>query len=181
MPPANSQQHTWNRGNLLCGRWCKSLIKDVVVKKAFSSYFFSVTALNTLIKLAKLHFLSRLNCQVKSAASGNQPTSSPAQSLDQVKWYFFAQAAFDNLSKHNTAFYSSQCPPTSSQLAQTMPWREGVAMRCDRFVKCKRSFLPNMAFKKPLLCAYLRLSCFQFTHFLSGEFAQKRLLCTKRW
>ena len=40
MPPANSQQHTWNRGNLLCGRWCKSLIKDLVVKKAFPSYFF---------------------------------------------------------------------------------------------------------------------------------------------
>ena len=38
-----------------------------------------------------------------------------------------------------TLFYSSQYPPTSSQLAQTLACIEGVAMRCE-------CLLPNMAF-----------------------------------
>ena len=80
------------------------------------------------------------NCQVKSAALDNCQTSNSAQNPTQVKLcciIFTQSQAYDSWFKHIiwTAFCFSQRPLTSSQLPQTMSWKEGVAMRCELCVK----------------------------------------------
>ena len=138
-PRASSQQpaaHLEQRKSALQ----EVVIKDQVTKKAFSSSFFCYC-------IAHFNQSGQITLFIKIHLSGQVCSLEQPPEIQRCaescsgEWFFFAQAAvpFDNLPKYNTVFYYSHYPPTSSQLAQTLPWREGVTMRYE-------CLLPNMTF-----------------------------------
>ena len=104
MPPANSQQHTWSRGNLLCRRWCKSFIKDLVVKKALSSYFFCY-CIEHFNQAGQITLFNEIHLPGQVYSLGQPPniqrcpkSCSGEMIFSLIRQQFF----FDNLPKHNT-------------------------------------------------------------------------------